>query len=479
MKAKPLPRLREVASTPRPFPTDKLGPVLASAALHLMNAHQIPAPLCAQTLLTAASFAAQSIVQLEHDGRESGCGLYAITAAKSGTGKSTASRAVMAPFKQFQMELTDRYHAAKEGYDQAKALFEHQKLSIIRSRAPKKQEALKQLGKGPQPPRAPVIVTSDPTMEGLNRLLHEGYGTLILHSDESARLTHGYSMKNDNRLKMAASWSSIWDRETSDVVRVSRPLEGSSHGQLAIHLMGQPAIIEALLNDKDLEDQGFLNRCLLYCAPDTGSLLRYKSQSPRNGFKTQQYNERMLAIIHQSPIFKTGPKGFYDLRTLSLPAPDKGLYGAYHNSLVDHQENTEDYSRILPFIKRAAEIALRIAGVLTVIDEPSATEINPEAFSRATCIMDWYIEERLRIVSQVVPTREILNAEKIFQWLTDNDITSFTLEDIYKGPIREGVVACRAAVKILLNHGYIAKLPEGLDRGGKHCKEAYVVVKRG
>jgi hypothetical protein len=279
-------------------------------------------------------------------------------------------------------------------------------------------------------------------------------------------------MGNSNRIKFIAMLSNLWDQRLSDYIRAKHSPRGGSEAQVAIHLMAQPRIMIPVLADKDVEDQGFLNRSLIHDVPPKASLPRYVKRTPTSGHETAAYNARMLNILRQSPLFHSTRESLKALRTIALSGLGHPLYAEYYNKLVEQHESTGCYEAILPFIKRAAEIALRIAGVLTIIDDPHATEIPADAFRRATRILDWFIQERIRISSQQTQSQTAVNADKIWRYLVRNKKKTFNVKDIYRGPIREGVDVATQALTLLEKHQYIRKT----QGDGRRSKTDYAVI---
>ena len=122
---------------------------------------------------------------------------------------------------------------------------------------------LNALGPEPEAPLLPIVVTPDPTVEGLVKNMASLRPSLGLFSDEGGAFLGGVGMNPENRLKTVATLSSFWDG--SPVSRLRAGDGGSLFlgRRLSVHLMAQPIAASTLLADPVANGQGILARFLI------------------------------------------------------------------------------------------------------------------------------------------------------------------------------------------------------------------------
>ena len=110
----PLP-LRRALPPAEPFPLSALGPLLEGAARAIMDRVQCPDAIAAQSVLGAASLAAQAHadVIIPATGHARPLSLFLVTVAASGERKSAADREALGPIYDRERELRDQYAHAR------------------------------------------------------------------------------------------------------------------------------------------------------------------------------------------------------------------------------------------------------------------------------------------------------------------------------------------------------------------------------
>lgn len=118
----PLP-LRRALPPAEPFPLAALGQVLEHAARAIMDRVQCPDAIAAQSVLGAASLAAQAHadVIIPATGHARPLSLFLVTVAASGERKSAADGEALEPLRRREEALRDQYARASPSYENAKA----------------------------------------------------------------------------------------------------------------------------------------------------------------------------------------------------------------------------------------------------------------------------------------------------------------------------------------------------------------------
>ena len=134
------------------------------------------------------------------------------------------------------------------------------------------------------------------------------------------------------------------------------------------------------------------------------------------------------------------------------------------------------------FANKLPEHAARIAGILTLVDDPNARVICREALDRAIKIADFYTTEALRLFQAGPCSPELHQAEKLLEWLkTSWREPLIGLRAIYRlGPnsIRDADAA-KKAVALLEAHGWLVKTAAPAKVEGQPVREAWLIMREG
>ena len=108
---------------------------------------------------------------------------------------------------------------------------------------------------------------------------------------------------------------------------------------------------------------------------------------------------------------------------------------------------------------KAAEHAARIAGVLTILREVDAAEVQADEMSNATRLIDWYLGETLRLAAASMTDPAVAAANRLLDWLQGRSEAKISLRTICQfGPNELRSKACAdAAMKILADHGWVTE----------------------
>jgi hypothetical protein len=158
-----------------PYPVDKMGP-LAEATKAIIEVTQAPAGICANAVLAVTALATQALadVCLPGTSRPHPISLYLLSIAESGERKTSADREATQGVRNREQELREiavdqerRYRNEADAYDAArKAAVKKGKGDTELIRA-----ALDSLGGPPAKPPLPILIVTEPTVEGLVKLL--------------------------------------------------------------------------------------------------------------------------------------------------------------------------------------------------------------------------------------------------------------------------------------------------------------------
>lgn len=436
-----------------PFPMDALPAVMAEYGHVIQRCTQAPDALVGNSMLAAASLAVQPYVnvQLPH-GAIVPTSLYVISVAESGERKSAVDRLALHPHAMFEKAKSDEQREAVEE----------------RKRLPKAEMEKVEV------PREAVFLASDPTVEGLCKLLHNGLPSIGVFSAEGGRFLGGYGMSDDASLRTAAGLSLFWDGAPVDRVRAGDGASKLYNRRVALHLMAQPRAALQWLQNPILKDQGLFSRCLVAYPQSTAGTRLFRPERPDETPAAANYVARMTELLGGDwPIDE-----FHELklRTLRIIDEARELWIDQHNQI--EQAIAGELREVRGLASKAAEHLARIAAVLTMMNDPAATLVTVDAMKSATTLVEFYLGEALRL-SNVQPQHEQADlAMMLWIWLTQRGKRYVTLPEMAQfGPAKlRKAQTLRMLMNVLAEHYMVRLVPDGMvEYKGKKRREAWEV----
>ena len=476
----PLP-LRRALPPADPFPLAALGPVLEQAARAIMDRVQCPDAIAAQSVLGAASLAAQAHadVIIPATGHARPLSLFLVTVAASGERKSAADGEALEPLRRREEEIREQYARARPSYDNAKAAWDEARkkaLGKAKGDYAAGRDALERLGPTPVPPPAPMLLVREPTLGGLHKLFGEAEPSLGLFSDEGGGFLGGHGMSEENRLHMAAGLSELWDGAPIRRVRVGDGATILPGRRLAAHLMIQPGVADRLLSNVELGQQGLLSRLLVAAPASLAGTRMQRTADPRSRSALDAYTRRLLDLLELE-----APKqdGALKPRRLELNGRAADLWRTFADDTERQLGPGGTLEPVRGFANKLAEHAARLAGVIQLIDVPQATGVGGEAMERGIALARFYAREALRLFHTGAIPPEVAQAELLLSWLhADGSKPLVGIGHVYqRGPnsIRTKAKA-RAAIDVLEEHGWLHPIPDGAEIDGKRHRDAWRVI---
>jgi Protein of unknown function (DUF3987) len=217
----PRPLMRELPPADR-FPVDALG-VLAPAALAIHDRVRAPIAICGQSVLAAGTLSVQGHANVElpmgHAKPVSG---YFVSIGATGERKNGVDQEALGPIRKRESVLREVHSSEQLQYENEKEAWSAaRKAAIKRAKGDRAAigAALNALGPRPLPPLKPVLTCSEPTFEGLCKLLADGQPSVGVFAVEGGQFIGGHGMADDAKLRTAAGLSAVWDGEAIKRVR--------------------------------------------------------------------------------------------------------------------------------------------------------------------------------------------------------------------------------------------------------------------
>lgn len=448
-----------------PYPVDALPAILANAVRGIANKVQVPPALAAQSVLAVASLAAQAHadVQLPY-GQARPLSLILATVAASGDRKSSSDNEALWPVRKIEAALKETYTRDRETWAIASAAWAAERRKIEADKNldfEGRKEALTFLGNEPPQPLLPLKVMPDPTVEGLAKAWPNADPSLGLFSAEGGSFVGGHGMNSDNRLKSAATFSEIWDGKPIKRVRAGDGVSILAGRRLVTHIMIQPAAANLFLADEVLRDQGLLSRVLVAAPESLAGSRRYREVASKDEAAIRAYGARMLSIMEAPAMLAPGTRNELDPRRLVMTDEASQLWRAFFDHVEEQCGASGELRGIRDFAAKAAEQAARIAGILAIVQDLGAREIDGTTMESAIGLADWYVEEAARLQKAARTDPKLLRAQALLDWLGGLGQREIEFRDI----LRLGPSATRTkdeadkALAVIKAHGWAVEVP--------------------
>jgi hypothetical protein len=479
----PRPLMRELPPADE-YPIDDLGDVLASAARAIHDRVQAPLAICGQSVLAAATLATQAHADIELPTRQRHpLSSYYVSVAATGERKSAVDHEALWPVRKREAALRESYTTEALAHQNASDAWDaSRKAAIRRAKGDRDaiRDALDALGPAPQPPLLPILTCSEPTYEGMCRLLAEGPPSIGIFAAEGGQFIGGHGMHDDARLRTAAGLSAAWDGEPIRRVRASDGITVLPGRRVAMHLMAQPDVAALWMSDPMLIDQGLMSRVLM-TAPDPASGTRlWHEPSPDSEAALRRYGARLLDILERSMPLATGARNELTPRALPLSTEARKLWIAFADHVEVRLAAGGELEPVRGLANKLPEHAARIAAVLMLVGDIEAGEVTAIAIEAGIEIAQHHAAEALRLYGASRISGELIEAQRLLAWLHSETWGKpvVSLPDIYRrGPnaIRDAGRA-RRAVTILADHGWLAPA-SACEIDGTYRREVWRIVR--
>ena len=481
--------LRANLPSAEPYPVEALGDVLGKAAMAIHVSVKAPLALCCQSVLAAASLAAQAHYDIKLPwGERKPLSLFLLTVGESGERKTGVDDLVLgaakvqerADMEAYALELKtyeSKLAAWTQATDAARKVVTSGKKGA--ATALEVREAADKCGEKPEPPIVPLCFMTDPTVEGMYKQLAIGKPSVALFSDEGGLLIGGHALNSDNALKTMARWCKLWDGAPFDRVRAGDGAGVLYGRRMALHQLAQPDVMTKLLSDRMANGQGLLARCLVAWPESTigtRHIEKYEWAGDRHELK------RLFSVF--KGLMEAEPqsgKSVQELDPVELPLTDeaKALAMAANNQFETLMARGADLAELRDRTSKAVENACRIAGVLAVIEGGlSVQAIDTGHLERALILVQWYLAEALRIRGAAAIPQSVIDAELLSAWLRERGFKQFRSKQVLRsGPNQlRNKTRLTAATNELVTNGYLAENDKGTMVDGVAARKSWRVL---
>jgi hypothetical protein len=248
--------------------------------------------------------------------------------------------------------------------------------------------------------------------------------------------------------------------------------------RLALHLMAQPVIAERALSDEVLSGQGFLPRCLLAWPESTAGRRPYRRENLTDDAALTRYRARAADLLALPlPIAQHARNELAPPRLALSPGAFQ-FWEDLHNTVETEMAPGRQFATVKPWASKTPEQALRIAGVLTLLETPDARGIAAATMERAGELALWHLNEAVRLAGTAALSNEVRDAEALLNWCHTtgrNLLHSGAALRLGPARIRERETF-RQAMNELERAGWAATVEGGAELDGAHRRHVWRIV---
>lgn len=427
-------------ASPRPIDTVRLTPLPPSSGRHpvalwrfvdaVAEAIQVPRDMVFLLVLSVLSTASGGRwrVRVAPDWAET-LALYTVTSMHSGSRKSAAVKAAGAPLYEIERDLVNSMKGTvveqQALKDRRATEVEHLKKQIGKSKDGATEadliaamQALSEI----EVPAIPRLLADDVTPEKLGALMHEQGGRMGVISAEGglfAILAGRYSSGQPNLDLVLKAWS-------GDPARVDRMNRGAlmlDEPFLAIGITIQPEIVEGLSEARLFRGAGLLAR-FLYCLPESTVGRRDLDPVPIPDAVSIDYKARVQAIARLAWKRET----VTEVKLSHAAASELRTFREEIEGRLDPYGG--DLAEIVDWASKLPGQLVRIAALLSLFDDPHATEVRGWAMREAVSLAP-YLTDQALAAFDTINGRHARSARPraVLGWLRRSRLTSFTVRD--------------------------------------------------
>ena len=471
---------RELPPHPE-YPLFALGTLrLAAEAINV--ATQAPVAICAQSVLAAVTLVVQPHydVCLPGAGQRPLTGIFA-SVAESGERKSSvdrlALRAIRAIERRWGAETAaalDRYkinHAAWTGArEAAKRKSQGDRAALVKK--------LEEIGSEPQKPPSMMLLLSDTTPEAITLHLGGGLPWAGVFTAEGGVLIGGVAFKDDSRMRTAALLNILWD---GDAIRRTRAGTGQTFlpgRRCSAHVMMQRVVAERLLGDAELDGIGLLARVLMVAPVSAAGTRMFRDTDSVAEINLADYDARLTALLERKLPTRDDALGGLSPIPLPLSENARRLFIAFHDDVERKNGPGGEYAVIRAFASKMPEHAGRLAAVLAIYDDPDASEVSEASMDGGIQLARHYAAEMIRMKGAAAVAPDLILAGRLLEWLQARPSPRVHLAEIYQRGLNAlgSAAVARRIMNILVEHGWVTRLPDGAEFDGRARQEAWELV---
>ncbi|MFZ3583218.1 DUF3987 domain-containing protein [Loktanella sp. DJP18] len=439
---------------PTPYPLNCLSTGLREVVAAITKKTQAPEAIAAQSVLAVVSLTFASRVKVQTLSSTANATCFFVLVALSGERKSATDGWAMGGVNRTVLKLRDEF---------AQLIKEHEQTIKTLERDEAK----------PPRPVCPNFLVTEPTIEGAFKAISSGAGFLGWFSDEAATFFGGHSMSQEKQALTCGIISKFWDGAYFIRPRVTQEGDGFVPStSTTLNLMFQPNLIRQSFGNEFMLGQGILARMLPAWPESNMGKRRYRPSDASDDAIVDKFQEATAKALRDN---LEDPSE----RTLKLSAGAFKQCVAFHDAVELELGRGGWAADISSFAAKAPEHACRLAALMTLFEDPEATEISEATMTSACGLVKYHLQQFKYLCIAGTNDDAVSHAQKLLDWLKSNLTAGegFATERI----LQTGPVPTRRrqtmdmALAILVQHDWIAKLPDGTVVDDRPRRRAYML----
>ncbi len=447
----PLPHSEPPAT---PYPLNCLSPGLLEVVKAIAKKTQAPEAIAAQSVLAVVSLTFASRAKVQTLGSFANAACFFVLIAVSGERKSATDGWAMGGVNRVVLELRLEHARLMNEYEQTLGTLERGE-----SKPPR--------------PVCPSFLVTEPTIEGAFKAIGSGAGFLGWFTDEASTFWGGHSMSKEKQALTCGTLSKFWDG--AYFVRPRASQEGDGYvppTPTTVNLMFQPILIRETFGNEFMLGQGILARMLpAWPESNMGKRLYRRSEASDDAIVEDFWDVTAKALREtlEDPTEKT----------LKLSEGAFEVCVAFHDEVETELGRGKWAADISSFAAKAPEHACRLAALMTLYEDRDATVIAEAIMKNACGLVKYHLQQFKYLCVSGTNEQAVDHAQKLLDWLTNNLTpgSGFATDMILqKGPVRtRNRKTMDQALAILVQHDWIAQLPNGTIVEGKPRRRPYML----
>jgi len=411
-----------------PYPIDALPDMIRAAVTEVQGFTKAPIPLVVSSALGALSLVLQAHYDAQRAERLAGpVGLYLLTIADSGERKSTVDGFFTQAIRDYEdseaeaaKPLIADSKASSEAWEAKRLGIKDKLRQLAKEDKPtfEAEAALRRLEDDkPEAPRVPRLLYNDATPEALGYSLAYKWPSGGIVSAEAGSVFGGHSMGKDSIMRTLSLLNVLWDGGSTRIDRRTSDSFTVKGARLTASLQVQaPTLRDFLARNGDLaRGSGFLARFLI-AWPESTQGTRAYTEAPANWPALGIFNRRMATLLSQPvPITQ---EGTLEPSQLTLSPEAKDLWIAFHDMIESELANGGELQTVKDVASKVADNAVRMAALFHVFGG-DVGPISAEAFTAASWIVTWHLNESKRFFGELALPQELADAGRLDAWLIE------------------------------------------------------------
>jgi hypothetical protein len=221
------------------------------------------------------------------------------------------------------------------------------------------------------------------------------------------------------------------------------------------------------MGNKDIEQQGFLPRCLVSFPASTAGSRPYSHQDASKHKDILSYQSKINYLLDKKlPVDPLpAPQNELKPKSITLTGEAKAAWVKFHDAIDKDLSAGGRLEPIRRFGSKAAEHVLRLAGNLAIISDPEVKVVQEQHIHRGIELVEYYLSETLRVQGYLSIPHHLILAQKVLHWCWNKGKETLTIKDLYQnGPVelREAKKA-RESMAVLEEHGWVSQIGDKKD----------------